>query len=70
MIRLFQDRLKNKGMWISLLALVGFLLKETVDIDMGTYNTFVELFLAFLVALGVVSDPREGNWYNDDKEEV
>lgn len=60
---------KNYGLWVSLASTVLLVLQALeIGIDAGKYNEFVNILLALLVALGVISNPQtENKWYGDDK---
>jgi len=59
-------RLKNYGLWVSLFAVVGMALIDFGTIkELGRYEMYVQVILSILVALGVVSNPKEGKGYID-----
>lgn len=60
-----KSRFRNKGLWISLTSMLGIVLKANTDIDMGVYNEFVTLLLSAFVAAGIISNPKEGDYYDD-----
>jgi uncharacterized membrane protein len=62
--------LKNYGLWVSLASTILLVLQSLeVGVDVGKYNELVNILLAVLVALGVVSNPKtENKWYGDDKK--
>jgi uncharacterized membrane protein len=62
--------LKNYGLWVSLASTILLVLQALeVGVDVGKYNELVNILLAVLVALGVVSNPKtENKWYGDDKK--
>jgi len=60
------DRLKNYGLWVSLFAVLGMALIDFNMIkELGRYEMYVQVILSILVALGVVSNPKEGKGYID-----
>lgn len=64
---------KNKGLWVSLFALVAFILNTyglmpKLGLTNETFDTLVNLILPILIMLGVISDPSSGSWYADKKE--
>jgi len=60
------DRLKNYGLWVSLFAVLGMALIDFNAIkELGRYEMYVQVILSILVALGVVSNPKEGKGYID-----
>lgn len=56
-----QNRLRSKVLWVSLLALFYFVVKEWIGIEIPQWNTFVELLLAVLVGFGIVNNPTDKN---------
>ena len=59
-------RLKNYGLWVSLFAVLGMALIDFNAIkELGRYEMYVQVILSILVALGVVSNPKEGKGYID-----
>jgi uncharacterized membrane protein len=60
---------KNYGLWVSLASTILLVLQALeIGVDVGKYNELVNILLAVLVALGVVSNPKtENKWYGDDK---
>jgi uncharacterized membrane protein len=59
---------KNYGLWISIASLILLLLQSLplgINIDVGNYNTLVNLILSVLVAAGVISNPTSGNGFLD-----
>lgn len=66
-----KKRWKNKGLWVSVAALILLILQNAgIAIDAGKYNEFVTGVLAILTMLGVISDPTTQNsGYLDDKDD-
>ena len=62
-----KDKLNNYGLWTSLFSLIGLILVDMYNIDLGHYQEYVQLLLVILSALGIVSDPSSGKWYRDKK---
>ena len=59
-------KLKNYGLWVSLFSVVGMALIDFEVIgELGRYEMYVQVVLSILVALGVVSNPKEGKGYID-----
>ena len=52
-------RLKSPVLWLSCLALFAFVAKVWVGWNIPQFDTFAELFLAVLVAFGVVNNPTD-----------
>jgi uncharacterized membrane protein len=63
------SRLKNYGLWVSIFAFIG-LVCQTFDIVKlpDNYNELVNTFLGILVLAGIISNPKEGNGFLDDKK--
>ena len=54
----FLLRFKNWGVWVSMAALVVFLVKQFVGIDItDTVNQLMDLLLPLLIAFGIVNNP-------------
>ena len=55
-----QNRLKSWALWLSIGALVVFLVKQFVGLDISeTVNGFLDVLLPVLVAFGVVNNPTD-----------
>lgn len=67
-----KNRLKSKGTWASVAALIPVILQIFgLDILPKDYATSVNAILILLVAMGVINNPTtEGNWYLDDKNQA
>ncbi|MEN9406092.1 MAG: hypothetical protein RLZ12_376 [Bacillota bacterium] len=67
----WSSRVKNGGFWVSLVALVLMVLRafKVSWLNVG-YDELTTVVLAVLTFLGVLSNPTEGNWYVDTKEEA
>ena len=62
-----KNAFKNYGTWTALLALIGFFgVAYIPGFDVGNWETFVGLLLALVVSLGIVSNPKEGEWFIDE----
>jgi len=58
----FQTRLKSWALWLAVAALIVFMVKEFIGIDIGdTVNTAMNLLLPILIAFGIVNDPTNKN---------
>ncbi|WJE53894.1 hypothetical protein QRE66_06435 [Bacillus cereus] len=65
-----KDKLKNRGLWVALFALLGMVLMDTVPhFNVGRYQEYVDSILVILIAFGVISNPSSGKWFTDIKEE-
>lgn len=62
-----KSRLKNYGLWVSLLALIGMILQDfnVLQISMSKYELYSETILTILIFLGIVNNPTTGKWYKD-----
>lgn len=58
-----KNRLNNYGLWISVAALIGLLLKD-LNFYPENFETYVNIVMSILICLGFVSDPKNGMWYN------
>lgn len=61
----WKERFSNYGLWVSLFSLIGLILVDTLNVDLGHYQQYVEIILTILMGLGIVNDPRKGKWYSD-----
>ncbi|PFC97157.1 hypothetical protein [Bacillus cereus] len=65
-----QEKFKNYGLWVSLFALLGMVLMDTVPhFNAGRYQEYVDMILYILIAAGVVSNPTSGKWFADKRNE-
>ena len=59
-----KEKFNNYGLWVSVAALIGLLLK-----DLGFYpenfEVYVNIIMSILICLGFVSAPEKGKWYRD-----
>lgn len=58
-----QNRLKSKVLWMSVLALFYFIVKNWFNIEIPQWDMFVELLLAVLVAFGIINNPTDSNHF-------
>ncbi|MEK3853451.1 holin [Cytobacillus sp. FSL H8-0458] len=64
------NKLKNNGLWVAIAALFYLVLEDLgYQIDPTRWETYVTLIVGILISLGVVSNPKEGKWFGDDKHE-
>ncbi|GGE58677.1 hypothetical protein [Priestia taiwanensis] len=65
-----REKLRNKGLWLALFALLGMILMDTVpNFDAGRYEQYVDVILMILVGAGVISNPNAGKWFVDTESE-
>ncbi len=63
------DKYKNYGLWVSLFALLGMVLMDTIPhFNLGRYQEYVDIILFILIAAGVVSNPKAGKWFVDKEK--
>ncbi|MEK4640344.1 hypothetical protein NST14_29995 [Bacillus sp. FSL W8-0519] len=61
-----KEKLKNRGLWVALFALLGMVLMDTVPhFNLGRYQEYVDILLFILAAAGVISNPNAGKWFAD-----
>lgn len=60
-------RWQNYGLWVSIASLIGMILNDAFQISPEDYNRYVDVIFAILIAAGIISNPKEGKWFNDDK---
>ncbi|MDM5270463.1 hypothetical protein [Bacillus wiedmannii] len=61
-----KEKLKNRGLWVALFALLGMVLMDTVPhFNLGRYQEYVDVLLFILAAAGVISNPNAGKWFAD-----
>lgn len=64
----WKARLHSYAMWSSGLSFLGLILVNTYDIDLGEYQVIVNAGLSFAVAIGLINNPTQGQWYNDTQK--
>ncbi|MGH0778488.1 hypothetical protein ACQVQ8_15425 [Bacillus cereus] len=65
-----KDKLKNRGLWVALFALLGMVLMDTIPhFNVGRYQEYVDVILFILAAAGVISNPSAGKWFADNQNE-
>lgn len=53
-----QNRFKSWALWLSVMALVVYVVKVTTGFDLGpTWNELSEVLLPVLVGFGLINDP-------------
>jgi uncharacterized membrane protein len=62
-------RWQNYGLWVAIASLLFMIVQDLgLHITPEKWNAYVDLILGILIMLGIVSNPKEGKWYKDDKE--
>ncbi|MGX5476002.1 hypothetical protein [Bacillus toyonensis] len=65
-----KEKLKNRGLWVALFALLGMVLMDTIPhFNLGRYQEYVDIILFILAAAGVISNPTAGKWFTDNQNE-
>jgi len=65
-----KERFKNYGLWASILAFIPMLLQGMgYDVLPKNYVELCSAFLGILVLAGILSNPKEGSGFLDNKEE-
>jgi len=60
------ERFKNYGLWVSVASLLFMIIQDAgVHITPDKYNAYVDVILTILITLGIISNPKEGKWYQD-----
>ncbi|PGB22025.1 hypothetical protein COM06_29530 [Bacillus toyonensis] len=63
-----KEKLKNRGLWVALFALLGMVLMDTIPhFNLGRYQEYVDIILFILAAAGVISNPSAGKWFADNQ---
>ncbi|MGY4559481.1 hypothetical protein [Bacillus thuringiensis] len=63
-----KGKLKNRGLWVALFALLGMVLMDTIThFNLGRYQEYVDIILFILAAAGVISNPSAGKWFADNQ---
>ena len=57
------ERLKSPVLWLAVGALIAFVTKNWLGFEIPRFDEFLELFLAVLVAFGVVNNPTDKNHF-------
>ena len=63
------NRWRNYGLYISLASVIYLLLKDKMPWSESEYQTIITKIMFVLASLGVISNPKEGKYYIDDKQE-
>lgn len=62
----WQVRLRSYPFWVAVFGFIGFIVADSGVLEIGQYETYVEAFMAILIAGGVVTDPTTDG-YSDSK---
>lgn len=64
----FEPRIKNKGFWLSIFAIIPLVIECFFDksIIPANYEQITNTVLSVLVIMGIVNNPKDGVWYKDD----
>lgn len=59
-----EHRLKSKTLWLSVAALIIFILSnyglwDAIGMNEESFKEFVDLILVVLIALGIINNPQE-----------
>ena len=61
-----KGKFRNYGLWISIISAVLMLLQAMgLKFDLPYVNEIITSILGVLVTLGIISNPSDGNGYND-----
>ena len=64
-----KNSFRNYGTWVAILSLVAFVLTAVVPaFNLEEWEKGVQLFLAVLIALGVISNTDKGDWFKDNHD--
>lgn len=59
-----QNRLKSWALWVSIAALVAFLIKTFSGVDIkGPLDEFLDYLLPVVVGFGIVNNPTDGEHF-------
>lgn len=54
-----QNRFKSKILWISVLALFYFVVKNWIGFEIPMWDEFVDLLIPVLIGFGIVNNPTD-----------
>ena len=60
------NRFKNYGLWVSIFSFIPMLAEVFGWRLPINYSEIVNVVLAVLVLLGIISNPTQGKWYSDN----
>lgn len=55
-----QNRFKSKVVWLAVLSLIYFVVKNWMGFEIPQWDSFVELLLTVLVGFGILNNPTDG----------
>lgn len=62
-------RWQNYGLWVAAASLLFMVVQDLgFHITSEKWNSYVDLILGILIMLGIISNPKEGKWYNDENK--
>lgn len=66
------NRFKNYGLWVAIFSFIPLLTEALADYDIliklpGNYEKLVTALLSIFVLAGIISNPKEGKWFSDEK---
>lgn len=65
----WSERVHNYAFWTSLFAIIPLVCQAFGAFELPPeYSDLINAFLAFLIAIGVINDPKSGKWYLDKKD--
>jgi uncharacterized membrane protein len=53
-----QNRLKSKVLWTTSITLIVLFLKNEFDIELTSFDSYLEMAMVILVELGVINNPK------------
>lgn len=56
---MMKNRIKSPVLWLSIIALAGFITKKWAGYEIPHLDEFAELFIAVLIAFGIVNNPTD-----------
>jgi hypothetical protein len=62
-----KNTFKNAGVWTSIFALIGLLLKD-FGVYPADYDLYVTIIGGLLVYFGITSNPVDGKWYKNSNK--
>lgn len=65
------NRFRNKGLWLSILAFVPIICQQMGAYTLPhNYADVVNGILGVLVVIGILNNPKTGNWYLDKENKI
>lgn len=62
-------RWQNYGLWVAAASLLFMVVQDLgFHITSEKWNSYADLILGILIMLGIISNPKEGKWYNDENK--